>query len=121
MTNRQGDIIDYRIDNQDGVRIVRLAGPLDVSQAMRVREVLGEQIDGSGARVLVDLSDVPLIDSSGIGVMVTAHRRAAGAGAAFALAGAGATVGRVFSMTRTDRLLQLYGSVPEGVQALRAA
>jgi len=113
--------MDYRIENEEGVKIVRLAGPLDVSQAMQLREVLGEQIDGPAARVLIDLSEVPLIDSSGIGVMVTAHRRADDAGAAFALAGAGATVARVFSLTRTDKLLRLYPTVDAGVEALRAS
>jgi anti-anti-sigma factor len=114
--------MDNRIETQDGVRIVRLSGPLDVSQALALRELLGGQIDGPGARVLVDLSEVPLIDSSGIGVMVGAHRRAdgVGSGAAFALAGAGTTVARVFALTRTDRLLRLYDTVPEGVEALRA-
>ena len=111
----------YAIDNEDGVTIVRLAGPVDVSHSLELREVLGEQIDGPGARVLVDLSDVALIDSSGIGVMVSAHRRADGAGAAFALAGAGSTVEKVFSITRTDRLLRLYPSVSDGVEELRAA
>jgi anti-anti-sigma factor len=115
--------MDYRIETQEGVRVVRLSGPVDVSQALELRELLGAQLDGPGARVVVDLSDVTLIDSSGIGVMVSAHRRAdgVGAGAAFALAGAGATVARVFSLTRTDRLLRLYDSVPEGVEALRSA
>lgn len=113
--------MDYKIENENGVKIVRLSGPLDVSQAMQLRDVLGEQIDGPGARVLVDLSEVPLIDSSGIGVMVSAHRRADGTGASFALAGAGTTVARVFSLTRTDKLLRLYPEVGEGVEALRAA
>ena len=112
--------MDYEIDNEDGVKVVHLSGPVDVSQAMQLREVLGEHLDGPGARVLVDLSGVPLIDSSGIGVMVTAHRRADGAGASFALAGAGTTVARVFSLTRTDKLLRLYPDVAEGVEALRA-
>jgi anti-sigma B factor antagonist len=113
--------MDYEIDDENGVKVVHLSGPIDVSQAMQLREVLGEHLDGAGARVLVDLSGVPLIDSSGIGVMVTAHRRADSTGASFALAGAGATVARVFSMTRTDKLLTLYPEVEEGVEALRAA
>jgi anti-anti-sigma factor len=112
--------MDYEIDDQDGVKVVHLTGPVDVSQAMRLRELLGEQITGAGARVLVDLTAVPLIDSSGIGVMVTAHRRADGVDASFALAGADATLSRVFSMTRTDKLLKLYPDVEQGIQALRA-
>jgi anti-sigma B factor antagonist len=112
--------MDYRIDTEGAVKLVRLSGPVDVSQALQLRELLGAQIEGPGARVLVDLSEVTLIDSSGIGVMVSAHRRADAAGAGFVLAGAAASVARVFSLTRTDRLLRLFDSVPEGVEALRA-
>jgi len=113
--------MDYRIDSRNGVRVVQLTGSVDVSQALELRELLGRQIDGPGARVLVDMTDVPMIDSSGIGVMVSAHRRAdgIGAGAAFALGACGTTVARVLSLTRTDRLLHLYQSVEEGVEALR--
>jgi anti-sigma B factor antagonist len=113
--------VEYSVETSESVKIVHLQGPVDVSQAVALRDVLGAQIDGPSARVLVDLSEVPLIDSSGIGVMVTAHRRADGAGAGFALAAPGPTVARVFSLTRTDKLLDLYDTVPEGVEALRGA
>jgi anti-anti-sigma factor len=97
-----------------------LQGPTDVSQALELRELLGQQIDGPAARVLLDLSGVTLVDSSGVGVLVAAHRRAAGAGAGFVLAGAPGPVGRVFELTRTDRLLRIFPTVEEGLDALRA-
>jgi anti-sigma B factor antagonist len=93
---------------------------MDLSQAAALRKVLSAEIDGSSARVLVDLSDVPLIDSSGIGAMVTAHRRADVAGSAFALAAAGPTVARAFSATHAGGLLRPYTTVDEGVEALQA-
>lgn len=113
--------MDHRVDEETGVRVVRLEGPIDVSRSLELRDVLGEEISGPDARVLVDLRDVTLIDSSGIGVFVTAHRRADAAGAGFALAEPGANVGRVFELTRTNRLLRIYGTLDEGVQALAGA
>lgn len=110
--------MDHEISERDGVKVVHLHGPIDVSRAMELRDLLGSQIDSSSARVLVDLSDVNLIDSSGIGILVTAHRRADGQGARFGLAGATGTVARVFEMTRTNKLLSLYDSVDAGVAAL---
>jgi anti-anti-sigma factor len=110
--------MDHEISEQSGVRVVHLHGPIDVSKAMELRDLLGSQIDSAAARVLLDLSDVTLIDSSGIGILVTAHRRADGQGASFGLAGAAGTVARVFEMTRTNKLLSLYDSVEEGVAAL---
>lgn len=110
--------MEYEISDQHGVKVMHLHGPIDVSRAMELRDLLGAQIDSASARVLVDLTDVALIDSSGIGILVTAHRRADGQGARFGLAGAAGTVARVFEMTRTNKLLSLYDTVEEGVAAL---
>lgn len=110
--------MNHTVDDNDGVRVVHLTGPIDVSRSHELRDLLGQQISGPDARVLVDLTDVTLIDSSGIGVFVTAHRRADAAGAGFGLAGPGANVGRVFELTRTNRLLRIYGTLDEGLQAL---
>jgi anti-anti-sigma factor len=110
--------VEYTVDESDGVRVVHLQGPIDVSGAMALRDLLGQQIDSPAARVLLDLEGVTLIDSSGIGILVTAHRRADGQGARFALAAARDTVGRVFELTRTNKLLQIHPTVAEGVNAL---
>jgi anti-anti-sigma factor len=110
--------VDHEISERDGVRVVQLHGPIDVSRAMELRDLLGAQIDSPAARVLLDLSDVSLIDSSGIGILVTAHRRADSQGARFGLAGATGTVARVFEMTRTNKLLSIYDDVDEGVSGL---
>lgn len=110
--------MEHDISEQGGVTVVHLHGAVDVSGAMALRDLLGQQIDSPAARVLLDLSDVQLIDSSGIGILVTAHRRADGQGARFGLAGATGTVARVFEMTRTNKLLSIYDTVAEGVADL---
>lgn len=110
--------MEHDITEHGAVRVVHLHGPVDVSGAMALRDLLGEQIDSPAARILLDLSDVNLIDSSGIGILVTAHRRADGQGARFGLAGATGTVARVFEMTRTNKLLSIYDTVDEGVADL---
>lgn len=112
--------MDHEISEQGAVKVVHLHGPIDVSRAMELRDLLGGHIDSGSARVLLDLTDVNLIDSSGIGILITAHRRAAGQGGRFGLAGATGTVARVFEMTRTNKLLSIHDTVEEGVAALGA-
>ncbi|MCW3038427.1 MAG: anti-sigma-factor antagonist [Solirubrobacterales bacterium] len=111
--------MEHQLTETDGVRVLAVHGRIDVSSAMTLRDLLGAQIDSPAARVLVDLSDVALIDSSGIGILVTAHRRAFGQGANFAIAAPAAAVARVFAMTRTNKLLAIYDSVEVGVAAMR--
>lgn len=111
--------MEHDISEQEGVRVLHLRGPVDVSAAMGLRDLLGGLIDTPAARLLVDLGAVPLIDSSGIGILITAHRRAVAQGARFALAAPAGPVARVFEMTRTNKLLDIHADVEGGVAALR--
>jgi anti-anti-sigma factor len=113
--------MEHELRDQDGVTVIAPRGPIDVSRALELRDLLAGPVAESGRRVLVDLSEVTLVDSSGIGIFVTAHRQAEAAGVTFVLAGAPGPVGRVFELTRTNKLLRIYGSVDEGLAALRDA
>jgi len=107
----------HELREQDGVTVIVLEGDVDVTGAPRLRDLLAGQI-APRTRTLLDLEGVAFVDSSGVGVLVTAHRKAAEAGAAFGLAAASPTVSRVFELTRTNRLLSIYPTVSEGVSAL---
>jgi stage II sporulation protein AA (anti-sigma F factor antagonist) len=113
--------MDHSQRDEDGVTVIAPRGPIDVARALELRELLGPSVGEAGRRVLVDLSEVTLVDSSGVGLFVTSHRRAEEAGAMLALAGASGPVGRVFELTRTNKLLRIYPTVDEGLAALRGA
>jgi anti-sigma B factor antagonist len=113
--------MEHELRDEDGVTVIAPRGPIDVSRALELRDLLAGPIGESGRHVLVDLSEVTLVDSSGIGIFVTAHRQAEAAGSTFALAGAPGPVGRVFELTRTNKLLRIYESVDDGLAALRDA
>ena len=53
-----------------------VSGEVDVSNAAELRSVLDEILDCAASVVEVDLSEVPYIDSTGIGVFVGAAHRA---------------------------------------------
>ena len=113
--------MEHELRDEGGVTVIAPRGPIDVSRALELRDVIAGPVGEEGALVLVDLSEVTLVDSSGIGIFVTAHRQAEAAGASFVLAGAPGPVGRVFELTRTDKLLRIFASVDEGLAALRGA
>lgn len=113
--------MDADVRDADGITVIAPRGALDVSSALELRDLLAGPIGEAGRGVLVDLSEVTLVDSSGIGVFVTAHRNADAAGAFFGLAGAVGPVGRVFEMTRTNKLLRIYDTVDDGLASLRQA
>jgi anti-sigma B factor antagonist len=59
----------------DGLRLIDLHGELDLSTAARVRSALTAADEDGCKRVIVDLTDVPIIDSTGLSVLVVAHKR----------------------------------------------
>jgi anti-anti-sigma factor len=107
--------MDLDQEHLDGVAVLHLSGDVDVSQSLAVRDAVGAAVE-AGTPVVVDLSGVRFIDSSGIGILVTAHRKAP---ESFAVAGAVDAVRRALELTRTDRILRLFDTVDEAVQAVK--
>lgn len=79
--------------------VISVSGEVDVSNAAELRAALDAGLSGaSGHEVVVDLSDVPYIDSTGIGVLVGAAHRAAESGARLVVARPQRNVLRVLGM-----------------------
>jgi anti-anti-sigma factor len=88
--------------------LVELAGSLDVTTAPDVRLLLHAAIDhaavGDGD-VVVDLHAVEMVDATGLGVLVGAHRRAGRAGLRLVLRGVPPRIDRLLQLTRLHRVL----------------
>ncbi len=96
----------------DGALVV-LAGRLDVRGAPVAREALQAALKAGKGELVVDLSRVELLDATGLGVLVAAHRRARLAGRRLVLRDAAPRVARLLSLTRIDRIIATeYRSVP---------
>jgi anti-anti-sigma factor len=70
-------ILEVHVESSSGVSTVALAGELDLSTIPRMEVPLLEQLEQRPA-VLVDLSELEFIDSSGIGVLIRAFQGANG-------------------------------------------
>ena len=66
--------LDIEVRPDGNELVLELEGDLDIATAGTLRACL-ESIDGSVGRVTLDLSRLRFLDSTGIGVIVEAHRR----------------------------------------------
>jgi anti-sigma B factor antagonist len=66
--------LDVTTEARDGVTLVVLGGELDIYTVAGFRRDL-EEIDAAAAPVVVDLTDVTLLDSSGLGALVSLLNR----------------------------------------------
>jgi anti-sigma B factor antagonist len=63
--------VDIEVRSQGSVKLVKLRGKLNLGQAVdRLRETFDDLIAAGDHRIVLDLGDVPMIDSSGIGLLV---------------------------------------------------
>ena len=69
---RRGDAaLDIETKTQDGVKVVKLKGRLSMGPALeRFSATMTELLGEGHNRIILDLEEVPTIDSSGIGMLV---------------------------------------------------
>jgi anti-anti-sigma factor len=98
--------------HMDGpVAVLRAHGELDMAGAGALEEALGDLAGERGVdAVLLDLSGVEFMDSSGLRAVMVADQRVKAAGRRFALVRGGDPVHRVFDITRMTERLEWVGS-----------
>ncbi len=96
--------------------LIRATGDrIDAAGAIQFKEKMRELTQTQDARVILDLSTVAFLDSSGLGAVVAAMK-AMGPGRKLELSGLTATVEKVFRLTRMDSVFTIHKSVPEGMR-----
>lgn len=69
--------MDLSVLRQSDVQILRLRGRLTLGQPVDdFRQALEQGFESGNTRFLVNLAEVPMVDSSGIGVLVRCHTSA---------------------------------------------
>ncbi|MFE1782276.1 STAS domain-containing protein [Streptomyces sp. NPDC059506] len=98
---------------------VTVAGDLDYNTAPELRRALDDVPFTPGVHVVLDLSALTFCDSSGITVLVAAHRLATDAGGSVSLAAVPPAVARIFGITGLDQVFTLHPTVEDALSADR--
>lgn len=104
----------HEITDRQGARIVTFKGEVDLESSPAARELLLKCFD-SARNVIVDLSEVTYIDSSGVASLVEALQAAKKSGSRFALAASSEPTRRVLELARLDKVFTMYDSVDAGL------
>jgi anti-anti-sigma factor len=103
---------------QGAAVILALTGELDISSAERVEAEL-ERIEAGGpAPLVLDLSGLQFMDSTGLRIVVGAETRARRRGGRFVVVRGPEAVQRIFRITRLDERLEMVDAAGDlGVPA----
>jgi anti-sigma B factor antagonist len=101
-----------RIDQGDGT-IIRVRGELDALSAPELRPLFDDLIEAERRDITVDLSELRLIDSSGVGALVSLYKRVRALGGQVRLTGVTAQPLVIFQLLRLDLVFGLTPDAPQ--------
>lgn len=101
-----------------GCTVIEVHGDLDMATAPQLREGLQRLVDAGDRQVVVDLAEVPFMDSSALGALVVMMKALRDVGGRLSLAGVQPAVLSVLKITSVDRVIDMYADVQEAEAAV---
>ncbi len=99
---RSGDVV-----------ILELSGRLVIGDESQVRDRIANLLDAGERKILIGMAGVSVLDSSGVGVLVSSHTAAESAGAEVMFAQLSPRVGHVLEITGLIGVLGIFDSLEE--------
>jgi anti-sigma B factor antagonist len=108
--------LSCRVERLADATVIHVVGEVDLTTAPELREVLIDVLSTAPAtHLIVDLSGVGFVDSTGIGVMVGAHKRVTANGGRFSAVIATPGVRKVLQTTGLLQAWRVTGSVRDAL------
>jgi anti-sigma B factor antagonist len=105
----------FRFDKHDrqGFWLLNLEGSLDAMTAAKLKPEVVTVAEAPQKKVVVDLSQLTLIDSTGVGVLISLFKRLRAVDGQVYFAGLNGQPKEIFRLLRLDRSLDLFATVDE--------
>ena len=110
------DLSITRADHGDRT-VVHLGGEIDVYTAPLVREKLDEQIQAGRTDLVVDLTEVSFLDSTGLGVLVGGLKRARSHDGTLRLVCDQEKILKVFRITGLTKVFPIHATLADALAA----
>jgi anti-sigma B factor antagonist len=94
-----------------GRTVLEVSGEIDVYTAPALREKIIALVEDGTRVLIVDLTHVEFLDSTGLGVLVGALKRLRGIGGGFGVVCDQERLLKIFRITGLDRVFTIYDSV----------
>lgn len=101
----------------DQATLIKIEGArLDAASSVEFKNYFNDTVSDKNQKVIIDLSDVNFMDSSGLGVLISSLKSMESKGG-ISLVGAHSNVKSLMTLTRMDRLFPQFSSIDEAVTA----
>jgi anti-sigma B factor antagonist len=100
------------------VNVVSLNGALNARSAEEAKQVFRTLVEQGVNKVVVDLQEVPFIDSSGLAALVSGLKTLGGEASNLKLAAPQSQARLLFELTMFDRVFEIHDSVDDALKSL---
>ena len=109
------------VESETGVPIIHLQGEIDLHTCPQLRTVLQDLMEAGKCVIILNLAEVPYLDSAALGVLVDAVRRARESEGAIHLVQITPFVRRAFEITRLIKIFRVHDSLEAALEATRSS
>jgi anti-sigma B factor antagonist len=103
--------VDIKSEHNGAAIIYRLRGSLDLATAPSLRAALVEAANEGKHDIIVDLTELEFLDSTGLGALIGAHRRALENSGRVRLIVREGPIQRLLNITGLMRIFAVYASL----------
>jgi anti-sigma B factor antagonist len=120
---RGGANVEFSVAQQEvgGFPVVSIKGEIDVYSAPQLKDALTELLGAGSSAVVVDLTDVGFLDSTGLGALVAARTSATDADIRLPIVSDRDRILKLFRITGLDGVFEIHPTVDAAVAALASA
>jgi anti-sigma B factor antagonist len=108
--------MEIKIIDRDGAKIIALSGDIDIYTSPEVRKQLLRMVDQRISVIMVDLTDVAYIDSSGIATFVEGLKGMMSYSGRLKFFGMPERVKEIFNFSKLDKVFDMYGSMEDALK-----
>ncbi len=109
------------VRQRDGVTILDLKGKITIGSGdLELRNAVHDAVNGGAKNILVNLSEVTTIDSSGVGELVSSYTTVTNRGARLKLVSLPAKVQDVLTVTQLITVFDVYDTEDEAVRSFQS-
>lgn len=110
--------LQISVRKSDSTPIIELTGEVDAYTSARFREVMLDIIDTEGANLIIKMTDVEYIDSSGLGALVGGLKRATERNGKIVIVCDKPQVKKVFEITGLEKVFPIYDTEESALKAI---
>jgi len=105
------------VTNVSNVAVLSPKGELDLSSSRTLEKIIGEQMDEGCKDIVIDFEDVPFLDTSGIGALITSLISLKNKEGNLKLSSLEPQVKRTLQMAGLTKIFEIYNNKGEAIKS----